>query len=485
MLVLEVPRRVTVPVTGSQRVQAHSSIDPVILFHTSQAQQARGTLVHLQRRALTMEVYSPALVIQLSEVLGELAIRSRDKVLYRGRAAVNSLVNTSLMTVVSVTLLDEWLDLSSIRGEPALVKSQAQRFVDEWDERFRVNRSYQVVISEFRAFLAEAARWLDQADATESLPLHGDGRVEETVFYDLAAPFMERGARYLRWLEDEGVSVPAEHAAAHRAFAQAALHPLMLRAPFVFRTFTKPLGYAGDYGMVNQIIEDPRQGPSTYFQVVNAMFLHAPVAQAHRNRIDILLARLGGTARAAGDCTASVLNVGCGPAIEIQRFIATDPQPQRLRFTLVDFSEETLNYARSRIEEACRVHGKTVQVDYVQESVLELVKRGAARSRLDERSFDLVYCAGLFDYLSDKVCARLLLFFTALAKPRGRVLVTNVHSVNPQRVLMEHLLEWYLVYRNERELEAVLPAARADTAVYTDATGANVFAEFTVKDGAG
>lgn len=458
-------------------MQAHSSIDPVILFRTSQGRQARGSLVHLQRRALTMEVYSPDLVIQLSEVLTELTIRMHGKVVYCGKAAVSSLVNTSLMTVVSVTLLDEWLDLTGIGSEPERVKAEAQRFVDEWDERFRVSRSYQVVISEFRAFLAESARWMDQADATESLPREEDGRVQEAVFYDLAQPFMERGARYLRWLEEEGVNVPGEAAVMHRAFAQAALHPLLLRAPFVFRTFTKPLGYAGDYGMVNQIMEDPRQGPSTYFQVVNATFLRAPVAQAHRNRIDILLARLSACAqRGQGTC---VLNVGCGPAIEIQRFIASDPEPGRLRFTLVDFSEETLQYARSRIEEACRTHGKQVHVDYVQESVLELVKRGAHRApQLAPRSFDMVYCAGLFDYLSDKVCARLLQLFAQLARPGGKVLVTNVHSVNPQRILMEHLLEWHLVYRDEAELQALLPAGRADTQVYTDATGANVFAEF-------
>lgn len=461
-------------------MQAQRSIDPVILFRTSQAHQARGSLVHLQRRALTMEVYSPDLIIQLSEVLGELTIRVRGKVVYCGRAAVNSLVNTSLMTMVSVTLLDEWLDLTAIAGEPSRVKEEALRFVEEWDERFRVNRSYQVVISEFRAFLAETARWMDQADATGSLPRQDDGRVQEEAFYDLAQPFMNRGARYLRWLEEEGVAVSSEEAAMHRTFAQAALHPLLLRAPFVFRTFTKPLGYAGDYGMVNQIIEDPRQGPTTYFQVVNAMFLHAPVAQAHRNRIDILLQRLRALAGSGTD--ASVLNIGCGPAVEIQRFIATDPDPSRLRFTLVDFSRETLDYARDRIEEACRAHGKQVRVDYVQESVLELVKRGPARGlQLPNQPFDLVYCAGLFDYLSDKVCARLLQLFCQLARPGGRILVTNVHSVNPQRILMEHLLEWHLVYRGEKELEGVLPPRRQDTTVYTDTTGANVFAEFTVQ----
>ena len=84
-------------------------------------------------------------------------------------------------------------------------------------------------VAELRAFLAETARWMDQADATESLPRQEDGRVQEEVFYDLAQPFMERGARYLRWLEEEGVAVSAEEAVMHRTFAQAALADLQSR----------------------------------------------------------------------------------------------------------------------------------------------------------------------------------------------------------------------------------------------------------------
>ena len=48
---------------------------------------------------------------------------------------------------------------------------------------------------------------------------------------------------------------------------------------------------------------------------------------------------------------------------------------------------------------------------------------------------------------------------------------------------MEHLLEWHLIYRDERQLESVLPSQRAAARLYTDATGANVFAEFRVCRG--
>lgn len=461
--------------------------DPAVTFRNSQGEAARGSLTSLQRRALVMEIYNPYSIVQVSEVLSDLTIRSGDRIIYRGKAVVVSLLNTGLMAVVSVALIDEWSDLNAIRGDLHQIRDEATRFVTDWESRFRIRESYQVTISEFRAFLSETARWTDQADISSALPRETDGRVRSDVFDDLAEPIMKKGAEYFVWLEQEGSLVPPEDSVSHRNFAQTALHPLLLRAPFVYRTFAKPLGYAGDYEMVNQILADPRQGSSTYFQIINAFFLKAAVAQAHRNRIDILVDYLGRVAAVAKkeERKVRVLNVACGPAVEIQRFIASDPNADSLEFTLLDFSEPTLQYTRSCIERASQRGGRNVKVEYVQESVHQLLKRASKRNDgLDNGVFDFVYCAGLFDYLTDKVCSRLLDYFVARTRPGGSVMVTNVHSANPQKNVMEHLLEWHLIYRDESGLEAVLPQPREHERIFTDETGVNIFAEFRVPEAA-
>lgn len=458
-------------------------IDPVITFRNSQGEAVRGTLTNVQRRSLVVEIYNPYSIVQVSEVLSDLNVRSGERSIYKGKAVVTSLLNTGLMAVVSVVLIDEWSDMNLVRGDLTRVADEAQRFVEDWETRFRIGRSYQVVVSEMRAFLAETSRWADQADMSDALPRDPSGRIRDDVFHELAIPLMKKGRDYLVWIESEAGGVPAEDSVAHRNFAQSALHPLLLRAPFVYRTFAKPMGYAGDYEMVNQILADPRQGNNTYFQIVNTLFLNCAVAQAHRNRIDILVDYLHRAAELAEreGRQINILNVGCGPAVEIQRFIETNPNPQRLSFTLVDFSEETLQYTRSCIENAARAHGKTVQVQFVHESVHDLLKRAVRQDVLSgQEKFDFVYCAGLFDYLSDKVCARLLQYFVLRSREGGQILVTNVHAGNPERNGMEHLLEWHLIYRDERQLESVLPAQREATKLYTDATGVNVFAEFRV-----
>ncbi|MGE0098129.1 MAG: class I SAM-dependent methyltransferase [Hydrogenophaga sp.] len=455
--------------------------DHVVTFRNSHGRAACGKVASLQRRSLVMEIYNPCSIVQVCEVLSELTIRTGDANIYKGNAVVVSLLNTGLMAVASVELIDEWSDHNAIGGDIHQARGEAERFVSDWESRFKIRQSYQVMISEFRAFLAETARWADQADLSASLPREADGRIRADVFDELAAPIMKKSAEYLVWLEDEGPRVAPEDLVAHRNFAQTSLHPLLLRAPFIYRTFTKPLGYAGDYEMVNQILGDPRQGPNTYFQIVNTAFLKADVAQAHRNRIDILVESLLQIARQARreGRQARVLNVGCGPAVEIRRFIALDEHPDSIAFTLLDFSEPTIEYTRSKIAEGARETGRRVQVEFVNESVHDLLKRTSRQTPVSaSETFDFVYCAGLFDYLSDKVCSRLLQYFVSRAREGGQILVTNVHSSNAQKILMEHLLEWHLIYRDEAGLESILPAQRQNTSIYTESTGLNVFAEF-------
>ena len=46
---------------------------------------------------------------------------------------------------------------------------------------------------------------------------------------------------------------------------------------------------------------------------------------------------------------------------------------------------------------------------------------------------------------------------------------------------MEHLLEWYLIYRDEAGMASLLPENSHAHRLYVDETGVNVFAEATVR----
>ena len=461
---------------------SQTQIDPMVSFRNSQGELVRATILNLQRKSLVMEVYNPYSIVQISEVLHDLTIRLRSRNAYAGKAVVISIMNTGLTAIVSVTLIEEWRELSTVVVVPGSVGEEARAFVQQWEERFLIRRDYQIIVNEIRAFLSDVSHWVEQVDLSESMP-KVDGRLREDVFFELAEPLMKKTRDYFDVLNSEAALVEAELSSAHRAFAQAALHPLILRAPFVYRTYTKPLGYAGDYQMVNQIMDDPRQGPSTYFQIVNVAFLATAVAKAHRNRIDILvsfLTRMADKARERGR-PFRILNVGCGPAIEVQRFIANYVNPEWLHFELLDFSEEALAWSSERLNNLNETLGNRAVFHFQRDSVHQLIKRRLPIDSEEGREFDAVYCAGLFDYLSDKVCAKLMQHFASRIVHGGSMLVTNVHLNNPEKSTMEHVLEWYLIYRDQTKMSSLLPSGLREQTLSVDETGVNVFAEVVIN----
>jgi extracellular factor (EF) 3-hydroxypalmitic acid methyl ester biosynthesis protein len=457
-----------------------ASIQSLVTFSNSQGIGARGTLLRLTRSTVVFEVYNPYSVVQLSEVLKELQIRRGNRTIYQGRAVVSNLVNTGLMLIVSVTLVDPWLDLTGLLHDRGGIHDEVTRFIADWETGQALRPDYRLVVGEIRSFLAELSRWLDQAEVISQQ----DGATPGTSYPpeladELAAPLLPKLSELFHRFEHEAGLVPDEEVIAHRSFTQRDLHPLMMRAPFVHRAFNKPLGYAGDYEMVNMMLRDPHEGPTLYSQLINTLHLSMGPAAAHRNRIDLLVERLSEVAERAAhaESTAEILDIGCGPAVEVQRFLHTHPEAGRCSMHLLDFNRETLHYTQQRIAEQQPSGGVKMRIELLHESVHSLLKQAAKGDRSEHTDrYDLVYCAGLFDYLSDKVCSRLLRLFYSWVKPGGLVLATNVHPKNTERHWMEHLLEWHLLYRDEEQMLELSPPP-GQSRVYTEATGVNVFLE--------
>jgi extracellular factor (EF) 3-hydroxypalmitic acid methyl ester biosynthesis protein len=94
-------------------------------------------------------------------------------------------------------------------------------------------------------------------------------------------------------------------------------------------------------------------------------------------------------------------------------------------------------------------------------------------------SYDFVYCAGLFDYMSDRICKRLMNIFYDLLAPGGLLVATNVDASKPFRHSMEFILEWHLICRNQEQLAALNPdkAPPGSFSVTHEDTGVNIFIE--------
>lgn len=457
-----------------------NSISDLVTFRNSQGVPARGTMLRVSRTSVVFEVYNPYSIVQLSEVLKEVVIRRGDDPIYKGKAVVSSLVNTGLMLIVSATLVDGWQDITlALQGRDE-ISDAVGVFVGDWERTKRIRPGYQIAVGELRSFLSQLNLWLAQLEMGESSAVE-HAELSADFFENLKLPLLPKLIELQQRFEYEAKNVSADELEAHCGYAQRDLLPLMMRAPFFHRSYTKPLGYAGDYEMVNMIARARREGPTTYSQLINDFYLDAGLARAHRNRLTILQQRLRERAREAQTKgqVYRVLNVGCGPSIEVQRFIRECECAEHLHFTLIDFNEETLAYAQEMIAKAISESGRQVRVDFVQRSVHELLKQSLATAATEPVSYQFVYCAGLFDYLSDRICQRLLTLFTRWTLPGGSVMATNVHPDNPTRWIMEHVVDWHIIHRSIEDMRAISPTDYP-ARVYDDETHLNVFLEIAV-----
>jgi extracellular factor (EF) 3-hydroxypalmitic acid methyl ester biosynthesis protein len=178
------------------------------------------------------------------------------------------------------------------------------------------------------------------------------------------------------------------------------------------------------------------------------------------------------------------MSVGCGPAFEMQQFLEQERISANCILGLLDFNGETLGYARKKILDAAAVSGNRPEISFFHESVHSLLKSAVKpNAERPYRDLDFVYCAGLFDYLSDRVCSRLIRLFYSWLAPGGIVLVTNMHVHNPHRYLLEHGAEWYLIHRDEAQMLRLIPGVGMQR-TYTDDTGINLCLEVKKVDGA-
>lgn len=460
--------------------------ESLVVCQNNQGIEIRGSLLRLTRFAVVFEIYSPTIILRLSEVLSEFRIVVQDRTLYSGRAVIRSVVNAGL-TVVCETTLDEgsWMDVAftAAKSGNGKLREEFTGFMHEWQKLYKVGSDYKLVIADMQSFFMDLRLWLDQVElGIRSSPSADRLKLEQTVAEEAAEPVI--GPMNVLFEKFEAVAdrVEEELKPAHRSYMRRQLHSWVLSAPFAHRAFYKPLGYAGDYELVNMMARNGQEGGSLFAKVVNTWFLRQPPAQAHRNRIRYLVERLlMETVRvSAAGRDMRVFNVACGPAQEVQQFLLEQPISAHTRVTLLDFNEETLQYTRNALNDKVARHGPSASLQYIRKSVQNILKEsGRTVERSAQDQYDLVYCAGLFDYLSDQVCQRLMNIMYAWLAPGGLLIATNVEPSNPLRHGMEHLLDWHLIYRTAAQLGALKPqGADADSVcVRCDDTGVNVFIE--------
>ncbi|MEM6343152.1 MAG: class I SAM-dependent methyltransferase [Bacteroidota bacterium] len=201
------------------------------------------------------------------------------------------------------------------------------------------------------------------------------------------------------------------------------------------RSLNKPEGYAGDYMLIESIYQY-LVTPHLKYRNWDLCFQETEAAQAVRNRKDYFKNQAAKLILHKWEQDFSILNLACGPAREIFELYQSLPQ-HRFSTTCIDGDPKALAYAKNLL------HAYSAQTEFI--------KGNAFRHRAEEQ-YDLIWSAGMFDYLNDKLFVYMLKRMKNWLKVGGKVIVGNFSTFQPSRYYMEVFGEWYLYHRNEADL---------------------------------
>jgi SAM-dependent methyltransferase len=256
-------------------------------------------------------------------------------------------------------------------------------------------------------------------------------------------------------------------------FIREHLGPLVFGAPFAFRAFNKPRGYAGDYEMMNHLYRNEMIGSALFDQCMHKYFIDEPAGRAVKNRGHYLLEKIRAVVVANDKPTIRILAVASGPAMEQQLFLkeCKKLQGKTVEFVCIDQDEESLKHAQREILSIDRALKSGHQFRFIHLAIKNILAKG-----LPEGDFDLIYAAGLFDYFTDPVAHIAARRLHEGLSARGTLIIGNFSTDNPTRPLMEMVLDWHLLYRSVADMKRLFGKTGSALVVEQERLGINLFA---------
>jgi extracellular factor (EF) 3-hydroxypalmitic acid methyl ester biosynthesis protein len=213
--------------------------------------------------------------------------------------------------------------------------------------------------------------------------------------------------------------------------------------PFTYRAFSKPRGYAGDAVMMDYIYgyrnSDAVSLPSTAAKIFE-FATSTPAPQAVRFRRGVLAETIDDCAQHAGS-PIEVVAIAAGHLRELD--LSAAAKTGQAKVLALDQDEASLEQV-TRDYSCYGVEAREASV------------RSILADRASIPACDLVYTAGLYDYLPDAAARRLTtLMFNAL-RPGGTLLIANFLPDILDAGYMESVMDWHLIYRTDDDMRSLI-----------------------------
>jgi hypothetical protein len=240
---------------------------------------------------------------------------------------------------------------------------------------------------------------------------------------------------------------------ATKAFTEVVVTPEMRLGAIWDRSYAKPLGYPGDFEIMNQVYDWERKGANVYQMLMHRLGLE--VAECIKTRMDMVHATIGKVVQEKGNARAArILSLGSGPAREVEAFLSgAGLKNRRAEFTLIDQEQAALKYAVEKTYPHVLNSMGQARVQCLNMSFTDILRGTGALGSLPPQ--DLIYSVGLIDYLVDRRATGLIHRLYETLAPGGLLVIGNMNDTGLSNYWpMEFIADWTLYYRTEAQMLA-------------------------------
>jgi len=197
--------------------------------------------------------------------------------------------------------------------------------------------------------------------------------------------------------------------------------------------YHKPHGYAGDYEIIEKIYGN-HIASDIHLANWDRFFQSHGAAQAVRNRVSFLLDQVWNIKTQLGRQTR-ILNVASGPGRDMYECFRV-MGPSGLFFDCVDQDQNAIHHAG----DLCQRYSS--HIEFFHQNIFKFVAN---------KTYDLIWSAGLFDYFSDNLFKRVLKRLLPFIEKKGKLVIGNFSDQNPSQDYME-FFNWLLNHRSAEKL---------------------------------
>jgi len=240
---------------------------------------------------------------------------------------------------------------------------------------------------------------------------------------------------------------------AAKNFTEVVVTPEMRLGAIWDRSYAKPLGYPGDFEVMNQVYDWKREGANVYRMLMHRVGLE--VAECIKTRMEVVRSAIADVVREKGNTRAArILSLGSGPAREVETFLAHNGMHgRRAEFTLIDQEQAALNYALEKTYPHVLSAAGQARMQCLNMSFTDILRGTGALGSLPPQ--DLIYSVGLIDYLVDRRANSLVHRLYETLAPGGLLIIGNMNETNLSNLWpMEFITDWSLFYRSDAQMLA-------------------------------